>query len=102
MQQHLATLVGRKVLLFDSLGTLEAKSERLGDVEIPHAVTEVVSKMPAGGTDGSKGILGDDDHRGRARVGRPGLNKTGGFRGLAARLRPPSRVFGRTPARCGA
>jgi hypothetical protein len=29
MQQHLGTLVGRKVLLFDSLGTLEAKSERL-------------------------------------------------------------------------
>src|SRR5215471_18330591 len=36
MQQHLETLVGRKVLLFDSLGTLEAKSERLADVEIPH------------------------------------------------------------------
>jgi two-component system sensor histidine kinase KdpD len=47
MQQHLETLVGRKVLLFDSLGTLEAKSERLGDVEIPEAVTEAVSKMPA-------------------------------------------------------
>src|SRR5260370_688057 len=53
MQQHLETLVGRKVLLFDSLGTLEAKSERLGDVEIPHAVTAAVSKMPAGATDGS-------------------------------------------------
>src|SRR5260370_1197111 len=47
MQQHLETLVGRKVLLFDSLGTLEAKSERLGDVEIPHAVAETVSRMPA-------------------------------------------------------
>ena len=33
MQQHLGTLVGRKVLLFDLLGTLEAKSERLGDAE---------------------------------------------------------------------
>ena len=71
MQQHLETLVGRKVLLFDSLGTLEAKSERLGDVEIPHAVTEVVSKMPAGGTDGSKGIVVDDDHRRRAEHSRP-------------------------------
>jgi two-component system, OmpR family, sensor histidine kinase KdpD len=60
MQQHLETLVGRKVLLFDSLGTLEAKSERLGDVEIPEAVTEAVSKMPAVGKDGSKGIVVDD------------------------------------------
>src|SRR5262249_32353710 len=36
LQQHLETLVSRKVLLFDSLATLEAKSGRLGHVEIPH------------------------------------------------------------------
>src|SRR5262249_9425132 len=70
MQQHLETLVGRKVLLFDSLGTLEAKSERVGEVEIPHAVTEALSKMPAAGTEGSKGIV-VDDHRGSAWLVRP-------------------------------
>ena len=59
MQQHLGTLVGRKVLLFDSLGTLEAKSERLGDEDIPEAVTAAVSKMQAAGTDRLEG------HRGR-------------------------------------
>src|SRR5262249_57135427 len=46
MQQHLGTLVGRKVLLFDSLGTLEAKSERLGDVGIPKAVTAAAGPIP--------------------------------------------------------
>jgi two-component system sensor histidine kinase KdpD len=45
MQQHLEMLIGRKVLLFDSLETLEEKSEQRGDVEIPLAVTEAVSKM---------------------------------------------------------
>src|SRR5262249_32258745 len=65
MQQHLETLVGRKVLLFDSLGTLEAKSERLGDVEIPEAVTEAVARLPAAGAAGLKDIV-VDDHRGSA------------------------------------
>ena len=92
MQQHLATLVGRKVLLFDSLGTLEAKSERLGDVEIPHAVTEVVSKMPEGGTDGSKGIV-VDDHRGSAWLVRPVSTNTADFGVIAVDLGRPSDVF---------
>src|SRR5215472_5208876 len=70
MQRHLETLVGRTVLLFDSLGTLEAQSERLGDVEIPKEVTEAVSKMPSAGTDGSRGIV-VDDHRGSAWLVRP-------------------------------
>jgi two-component system sensor histidine kinase KdpD len=57
MQQHLGTLVGRKVLLFDSVGTLEAKSERLGDIEIPKAVSEAVGKIQAADGDRSKGIV---------------------------------------------
>jgi two-component system, OmpR family, sensor histidine kinase KdpD len=61
MQQHLETLVGRSVLLFDSPRTLEAKSERLGDVEIPKAVIEVVSKMPAAGSDARGDVVVDDD-----------------------------------------
>src|SRR5215471_8671120 len=98
MQQHLETLVGRKVLLFDSLGTLEAKSERLGDVEIPHAVTEVVSKMPAGRTDGSKGIV-IDDHRGSAWLVRPVSTNTADFGVIAVDLGQPSEVFDELRAR---
>src|SRR5215467_913604 len=61
MQQHLEMLVGRNVLLFDSFGTLEAKSERLVDVEIPKAVSDVVGGMPTGGTDAMREIVVDDD-----------------------------------------
>jgi two-component system, OmpR family, sensor histidine kinase KdpD len=98
MQQHLETLVGRKVLLFDSLGTLEAKSERLGDVEIPEAVTEAVSKMPAVGTDGSKGIV-IDDHRGSAWLVRPVSTNTADFGVIAVDLGRPSEVFDELRAR---
>jgi two-component system sensor histidine kinase KdpD len=98
MQQHLETLVGRKVLLFDSLGTLEAKSERLGDVEIPQAVTETVSKMPAAGTDGSKGIV-VDDHRGSAWLVRPVSTNTADFGVIAVDLGRPSDVFDELRAR---
>ena len=98
MQQHLETLVGRKVLLFDSIGTLEAKSERLGDVEIPHAVTEVVSKMPEGGTDGSKGIV-VDDHRCSAWLVRPVSTNTSDFGVIAVDLGRPSDAFDELRAR---
>jgi two-component system, OmpR family, sensor histidine kinase KdpD len=89
MQQHLETLVGRKVLLFDSLGTLEAKSERLGEVEIPQAVTEAVSDMLAAGTDCSKNIV-VDDHRGSAWLVRPVSNNTAEFGVIAVDLGHPS------------
>ena len=92
MQQHLETLVGREVLLFDSLGTLEAKSERLGEVEIPHAVTETASKMPAAGTDGSKGIV-VEDHRGSVWLVRPVSTNTAHFGVIAVDLGRPSDVF---------
>ncbi len=98
MQQHLETLVGRKVLLFDSLGTLEAKSERLGDVEIPHAVAEAVSKTPAAGTDGSKDIV-VDDHRGSAWLVRPVSTNTADFGVIAVDLGSPSDVFDELRAR---
>jgi two-component system sensor histidine kinase KdpD len=70
MQRHLETLVGRKVLLFDSRGTLEAKSERLGNIEIPKAVTESVGRAQAAGAEGAKGIVVDDS-RGSAWLVRP-------------------------------
>jgi two-component system sensor histidine kinase KdpD len=89
MQQHLETLVGRKVLLFDSLGTLEAKSELLGDVEIPQAVTEAMSRMLAAGTDCSKNIV-VDDHRGCAWLVRPVSNNTAEFGVIAVDLGHPS------------
>jgi two-component system sensor histidine kinase KdpD len=86
MQQHLETLVGRKVLLFDSLGTLEAKSERLGDVEIPQAVTEMVSGMLADdGTDCSKDIV-VGDRRGSDWLVRPVSNNTAEFGVIAVDL----------------
>jgi two-component system sensor histidine kinase KdpD len=85
MQQHLETLVGRKVLLFDSLGTLEERPERLGDVEIPPAVTEAVSRMLAAGTDCSKNIV-VDDHRDSAWLVRPVSNNTAEFGVIAVDL----------------
>jgi two-component system, OmpR family, sensor histidine kinase KdpD len=60
MQRHLETLVGRKVLLFDSRGTLEAKSERLGNVDIPKAVTDSVGRAQGAGSEGARGIVVDD------------------------------------------
>ena len=89
MQQHLETLVGRKVLLFDSLGTLEAKSERLGDVEIPRAVMEAVSGMPATGTTSLKDVVVDDD-RGSAWLVRPVSTNTADFGVIAVDLGRPS------------
>jgi two-component system, OmpR family, sensor histidine kinase KdpD len=90
MQQHLETLVGRKVLLFDSLGTLEAKSERLGDVENPRAVNEAVSKMLAA-TDCSKDVV-VDDHRGSAWLVRPVSANTAEFGVIAVDLGQPSEA----------
>jgi two-component system, OmpR family, sensor histidine kinase KdpD len=60
MQRHLETLVGRKVLLFDSRGTLEAKSERLGNVDIPKTVTDSVGRAQGAGSEGARGIVVDD------------------------------------------
>jgi two-component system, OmpR family, sensor histidine kinase KdpD len=91
MQQHLETLVGRKVLLFDSLGTLEAKSELLGEVEIPQTVTEAVSAMLADGADCSKHIV-VDDHRGSDWLVRPVSNNTAEFGVIAVDLGHPSSV----------
>ena len=98
MQQHLETLVGRKVLLFDSLGTLEAKSDRLSDVEIPAAVTEAVSTMAAAGADGPKNIV-VDDHRGSAWLVRPVSTNTADFGIIAVDLGRPSEVFDELRAR---
>ena len=89
MQQHLETLVGRRVLLFDSLGTLEEKSERLGDVEIPQSVTEAVSGMLAA-TDCSKDIVAHD-LRGSAWLVRPVSANTAEFGVIAVDLGHPAK-----------
>ena len=92
MQQHLGTLVGRKVLLFDSLGTLEAKSERLGDVEIPRAVSEAVGKMQqTTGGDRSKGLVVNE--RGSAWLVRPVSVNTADFGVVAVDLGRRSGAF---------
>jgi two-component system, OmpR family, sensor histidine kinase KdpD len=88
MQQHLETLVCRKVLLFDSLGTLEEKSERLGDVEIPQEVTETVSRMLAA-TGCTKDIV-VDDHVGSAWLVRPVSANTAEFGVIAVDLGHPA------------
>jgi two-component system, OmpR family, sensor histidine kinase KdpD len=83
MQRHLETLVGRKVLLFDSRGTLEAKSEQLGDVDIPNAVAESAAK--AAGAEGMRGIVVDDG-RGSAWLVRPVSVNTADFGVIAVDL----------------
>jgi two-component system sensor histidine kinase KdpD len=88
MQQHLETLVGRKVLLFDSLGTLEEKSERLGDVEIPQPVTEAVSGMLAV-TECTKDIV-VDDHAGSTWLVRPVSANTAEFGVIVVDLGHPA------------
>ena len=40
MQRHLEALVGRKILLFNSRGTLNDNPERLDDLDIPKTVAE--------------------------------------------------------------
>jgi two-component system, OmpR family, sensor histidine kinase KdpD len=84
MQRHLETLVGRKVLLFDSRGALEAKSERLDAIDIPKAVTESV-RAQASGAEGSNGIVVDDG-RGGAWLVRPVSAKTADFGVIAVDL----------------
>jgi two-component system, OmpR family, sensor histidine kinase KdpD len=98
MQQHLETLVGRKVLLFDSRGSLEAKSDRLGDVEIPQAVTKAVSKMPAAGNAGSKDVVVDDHHGSAWLVSRVSTD-TADFGVIAVDLGRPSEEFDELRAR---
>jgi two-component system, OmpR family, sensor histidine kinase KdpD len=92
MQQHLGMLVGRKVLLFDSVGTLEAKSERLGDVEIPKSVAEAVIKNKVACADGSKGIVVDDD-RASAWLVRPVSTNTADFGVIAVELGRRTEFF---------
>jgi len=81
MQQHLETLVGRRVLLFDSLGTLEAT----GDTEVPVAVNEAVSAMLGDSAGGSRDIV-VDDHRGSAWLVRPVSKNTAEFGVIAVDL----------------
>ena len=85
MQRHLETLVGRKILLFDSRGTLEAKSERLDEMDIPKTVTESVGRTQAPGAEGSKGIVVDDG-RGSAWLVRPVSVNTADFGVIAVDL----------------
>jgi len=98
MHQHLEMLVGRKVLLFDSLGTLEAKSEQLGDVEIPTAVTEAVAGMPATEVANLRDIV-VDDHRGSAWLVRPVSTNTADFGIIAVDLGRRSELFHELRAR---
>jgi two-component system sensor histidine kinase KdpD len=85
MQRHLETLVGRKILLFDSRGTLEAKSERLDDIDIPKAVTESVGRTQVPDAGGSQGIVVDDG-RGSAWLVRPVSVNTADFGVIAVDL----------------
>jgi two-component system sensor histidine kinase KdpD len=85
MQRHLETLVGRKVLLFDSRGTLDDKSERLDDVDIPKVVTESVGRTRAPSPEGSKGIVVEDS-RGSAWLVRPVSVHTADFGVIAVDL----------------
>jgi len=98
MQQHLEMLVGRNVLLFDSFGTLEAKSERLVDVEIPKAVSDVVGGMPTGGTNAMREIV-VDDHRSSAWLVRLVSTNTSAFGIIAVDLGHRSETLDEMRAR---
>jgi two-component system sensor histidine kinase KdpD len=98
MQWHLEMLVGRSVLLFDSSGILEAKSERLGDVEIPKAVAEAVGRMPAAGPD----VIGDivvDDQDGSTWLVRPVSTNAADFGIIAVDLGSRSEAVDEMRAR---
>jgi two-component system sensor histidine kinase KdpD len=92
MQRHLETLVGRKILLFDSRGTLEAKSERLDDIDIPKAVTESVGRTQVPDAGGSQGIVVDDG-RGSAWLVRPVSVNTADFGVIAVDLGSKANRF---------
>jgi two-component system sensor histidine kinase KdpD len=92
MQQHLSMLVGRRALLFDSLGTLEGKSERLGDMEVPKAVAEAVAENKTADADGAKGIVVDDS-LGSAWLVRPVSTNTADFGIIAVELGRRTEFF---------
>ncbi len=92
MQRHLGMLVGRKVLLFDSVGTLAAQSERAGDVEIPQAVSKAVANLQTTGPDAPSGIVVDDE-RGSAWMVRPVSVNTADFGVIAVDLGRRSDTF---------
>jgi two-component system sensor histidine kinase KdpD len=85
MQQHLGMLVGRKVLLFDSEGALAAESDRLGDHDIPKAVSDAVVKMGVSGPEAADGVVVDNG-RGSAWLVRPVSASTADFGVVAVDL----------------
>jgi two-component system sensor histidine kinase KdpD len=93
MQRHLGMLVGRKVLLFDSVGTLEAQSERLGDVQIPDAVSLAVANLQAAADAVSAQGTVVDDERGNAWLVRPVSSNTADFGVIAVNLGRRSDAF---------
>jgi two-component system sensor histidine kinase KdpD len=101
MQNHLATLVGRKVLLFDSRGTLDDKSERLNSIDIPNVVIESVGRTQALGAEASKEIVVDDG-RGSVWLVRPVSANAADFGVIAVDLGPRTDGFDDLSARVAA
>jgi two-component system sensor histidine kinase KdpD len=80
------------VLLFDLLGTLEAKSERLGDADIPRRVSDAVETLQTAVADRSRGLVVDDE-RGSAWLVRPVSVNTADFGVIAVDLGRRSDTF---------
>jgi two-component system sensor histidine kinase KdpD len=92
MRQHLGMLVGRKVLLFDSIGTLEAKSPGLEAADMPRTVADAVGKMQGTSAERSRGIVVDDE-RGNAWLVRPVSVNTADFGVIAVDLGRRTETF---------
>jgi two-component system sensor histidine kinase KdpD len=84
-RQHLEGLVGRRVLLFDSVGASAGQPERLGDVETPIVVSLGLKKIQTAGADGAKSVVVHDE-RGNAWLVRPISVDTADFGVIAVDL----------------
>jgi two-component system sensor histidine kinase KdpD len=61
IEKHLATVVGRRVALFEPHGP-SGKSEPIGESDVPHKVRETVAAVIAGRADGATGTAIGDEH----------------------------------------
>jgi two-component system, OmpR family, sensor histidine kinase KdpD len=61
IEKHLATVVGRRVALFDPRGP-SGRSEPIGENDVPHRVREIVAAVISGHADGGAGTAIADEH----------------------------------------
>jgi hypothetical protein len=90
IEQHLGMLVGRKLLLFDSVGTIEPTSAGVDAADMPGTAAEAVGKMQKMSAERSSCIVVDGE-RGSAWLVRPVSCQHCRFRRYCGRSRTPNR-----------